>query len=292
MKAPRSDTSLKLRRDNKMKKIGFIDYYLSEWHANNYPAWIKGACEKLGADYKVCYAYGELEVSPVDGVTGAEWCEKNDVEKCESIEEVCEKSDVVLVLCPSNPEKHLEYAKKVLPYGKRTYIDKTFTPDYAQAEEIFNIGKKYNTPFFSTSALRYAKELDEFEKLGKNRVFIITGGGGSFEEYCVHQIEMLVKLTDSKAKNVEVRTQNGGKTVLCTVYFENGDIGNLTYAPSLGFTVSGQDESSNGFTRGMSDGYFQSLIEDIINFYETGKASFEPWQTLECMRIREMLLKA
>ena len=24
-----------------MKTIGFIDYYLDEWHANNYPAWIR-----------------------------------------------------------------------------------------------------------------------------------------------------------------------------------------------------------------------------------------------------------
>ena len=24
-------------------KIGFIDYYLDEWHANKYPAWIKEA---------------------------------------------------------------------------------------------------------------------------------------------------------------------------------------------------------------------------------------------------------
>ena len=32
-----------------MIKVGFIDYYLDEWHANNYPAWIKAAAEKLGA---------------------------------------------------------------------------------------------------------------------------------------------------------------------------------------------------------------------------------------------------
>ena len=36
-----------------MKKIGFVDYYISEWHANNYPTWIKEACEKLGTEYKV-----------------------------------------------------------------------------------------------------------------------------------------------------------------------------------------------------------------------------------------------
>lgn len=23
-----------------MKKIGFVDYFLDEWHANNYPVWI------------------------------------------------------------------------------------------------------------------------------------------------------------------------------------------------------------------------------------------------------------
>ena len=29
-----------------MGKIGFIDYYISEWHANNYPAWLKQANEE------------------------------------------------------------------------------------------------------------------------------------------------------------------------------------------------------------------------------------------------------
>ena len=51
-----------------MKKIGFVDYYISEWHANNYPAWIKSACEELGADYQVAYAWAEEYVSPVDGI--------------------------------------------------------------------------------------------------------------------------------------------------------------------------------------------------------------------------------
>ena len=40
-----------------MKKIGFIDYYLSEWHANNYPDFIK----KLTDDYEVAYAWAEKD---------------------------------------------------------------------------------------------------------------------------------------------------------------------------------------------------------------------------------------
>jgi hypothetical protein len=39
-----------------MKKIGFVDYYISEWHANNYPKWIEEACKKLGVEYKIAYA--------------------------------------------------------------------------------------------------------------------------------------------------------------------------------------------------------------------------------------------
>ena len=125
-----------------MKTIGFIDLYLSEWHANNYPEWIRQACEKSGDDFVVKYAWAEEDVSPVDGVTTDEWCEKYGVEKCNSIAEVCEKADYILVLAPSNPETHLRYAKEVLKYKKNTYIDKTFAPDYATAKEIFDIAKK------------------------------------------------------------------------------------------------------------------------------------------------------
>lgn len=31
-----------------MKKIGFADYRIDEWHANHYPEWIKNASETLG----------------------------------------------------------------------------------------------------------------------------------------------------------------------------------------------------------------------------------------------------
>ena len=56
-----------------MKKIGFVDYYISEWHANNYPAWFKEANEKLGFDYEVAYFWAEKDLSPVDNVTSSQW---------------------------------------------------------------------------------------------------------------------------------------------------------------------------------------------------------------------------
>ena len=137
-----------------MKKIGFVDYYISEWHANNYPAWIANACQKLGADYEVAYAWAELDVSPKYGETTAQWCEQKGVIQCNTLAELCEKSDVIVILAPTDPQTHLKYATEVLKYGKRTYIDKTFAPDLATAQQIFALGKKYNTPFFTSSARR------------------------------------------------------------------------------------------------------------------------------------------
>ena len=116
-----------------MKKIGFVDYYISEWHANNYPAWIKEASDKLGLEYEVAYAWAEDYVSLYDSRNTDEWCKTFGVLRCETIAELCEKSDFIVILAPSDPEKHLEYASEVLKYGKRTYIDKTFAPDYKTA---------------------------------------------------------------------------------------------------------------------------------------------------------------
>ena len=55
-----------------MKKIGFIDNFLSEWHANNYPGMICGNERAKALGLEVCYAYAKTDVSPYDGVTPAE----------------------------------------------------------------------------------------------------------------------------------------------------------------------------------------------------------------------------
>ena len=168
-----------------MKSIGFVDYYISEWHANNYPQWIKEMSEKCGTEFYVKCAWAEEYVSPVDGRNTDEWCKEFGVEKCDTIEELCEKCDYILVLSPSNPEKHLGYAKEVLKYKKNTYIDKTFAECYESAKAIFATAEEYGTKFFSTSALRYATELDEISGC-KN--IITCGGGGNIAEYIIHQI--------------------------------------------------------------------------------------------------------
>ena len=158
-----------------MKTIGFADYFLDEWHANNYPAWFKELSEKAGKDFVVKYAWAEID-HPAGGRTTDAWCKDFGVERCNTLEELCEKADYIVVLAPSNPEKHFGYAETVLKYKKNTYIDKTFAPDYATAQAIFALGEKYGTKFFSSSALRYADELTAYA--GKAKAVSTLGGGG------------------------------------------------------------------------------------------------------------------
>lgn len=269
-----------------MKRIGFVDYYISEWHADNYPAWFEDVNQKLGLDYKLSYAWAEEDVSPISGETTDAWCARMGVERCQTIEELCEKSDVIVVLAPSNPEKHLQYAKAVLPYGKRTYIDKTFAPDLATAKKIFAIAAKYNTPFFSSSALRYAEELVDFA--GSNNI-ILTGGGRSLEEYSIHLIEMAVSLLKNPAKCAML--ERLGEQRICHIVSENGSKAAILYSPAMDYSVTAEKADGTLTHHEITSAFFMNLIADMINFFETGCASFNSEETLEVMRLRDGILK-
>ena len=273
-----------------MKKIGFIDYYLSEWHAKVYPGWIKEICEAKGLDFCVAYAYAEKDVSPVDGLTTNDWCKEFGVEKCDTIDELCEKSDYILVLAPSNPETHLRYAEAVLKYGKNTYIDKTFAPDAATAKKIFELGEKYNTKFFSTSALRYADELKDFK--GKCDAATVFGGGSNLPEYIIHQVEILVCLMGMGAK--ELRVERSANQYLIRVKYDGDKTANIVYSDDYGIPTSfvpHTAEKGSAYYQAKSP-FFKNLLADILEFYQTGKVPFDPKETMEVMKIREAIIKA
>ena len=268
-----------------MKTIGFIDYFLNEWHANEYPKMIRAYNEKNGTDYQVKYAWEET--SALGGMTTEEWCEKYGAQPCASIEEVCEKSDFVVVLAPSNPEKHLAYAKAVFACGKNPYIDKTFAPDYATAKEIFDLANEYGVQFFSSSALRYASELNAY--MGTANTVFTTGGGSNFDEYIIHQIEMAVKCLGVGAEQVRY-TKNADQEWV-EVAYANGKVAKMMFAPCMPFAVTVADENGSNYLP-IESAFFDGLIADILHFFATGEKSFDGAQTLEVIKIREGAIQA
>ena len=273
-----------------MKTIGFVDFYLSEWHANNYPGWIAEACKADGLEYQVAYGWAEEYVSPVYGKNTDQWCAEFGVQKCDTLAELCEKSDVIVVLAPSNPEKHLGYANEVLKYGKRTYIDKTFAPDLRAAKTIFDLAEQHGTPFFSSSALRYAEELSQCEHC---RQMLTTGSGSNMAEYVIHQIEMIVKKLGIGAE--KIRAEQYGQQLYFHIAYGDDRTATMIFARSLPFTVylsDGDPKGERPVYTPVTSQYFNGLIRDMLRFFETGETSFDAAQTLEIMRIREGALLA
>ena len=268
-----------------MKTIGFIDYFLNEWHANEYPKMIRAYNEKNGTDYQVKYAWGEMAAP--NGMTTEEWCAQYEAQPCASIEEVCEKSDFVIVLAPSNPEKHLAYAKAVFACGKNPYIDKTFAPDYATAKAIFDLANEYGVQFFSSSALRYADELNAY--MGTANTIFTTGGGSNFDEYIIHQIEMVVKCLGVGAEQVRY-TKNADQEWV-EVAYANGKVAKMMFAPCMPFAVTVADEKGSNYLP-IESAFFDGLIADILHFFATGEKSFDGAQTLEVIKIREGAIQA
>jgi len=271
------------------KKIGFIDLHIDEWHANNYPAWFAAA--QRAAEFELGYAWEE---SPnPDGKPLAEWCKQFNMTPAKDIAEVIEKSDAICVLAPSNPEAHARLADLPLRAGKPLYIDKTFAPDRATAEGFFALAEKHGTPLMSSSALRYGEELVKTlaEKFADEKPLFMstTGGGSSFQEYSIHQIEMIVTALGTGAKSV---TRLDCGTSFFTIKYADGIRGaSMHYNPNFGFYGTLSKKSGTALVLDGSR-MFEHLLDHILDFYSTGVSPIPKEQTLEVAAIREAALKA
>lgn len=267
-----------------MKKIGFIDYYLDEWHANNYPAWIEKASN---GEYKVTYAYGEI-ASPLGGRTTEQWCADMGVEQCATIDELIEKSDCIILLSPDNPEMHWPLCQKPLRTGKRIYVDKTFAPSAEIARGLFAIAEESGTPMFSSSALRFSKELNALPK--KDAQFILLSGPGKPENYLIHQIEPMVAVLKAKAKRVLYTGSDVSASY--TVEFEGGKVGfaHLLVEGLFAATVRFADGEICAFPDATET--FDNQIVSILHFFETGEVPVDKNETIIIAEILEAAHKA
>lgn len=264
-----------------MKKIGFIDYFLDEWHANNYPEFIKN---QANGRYEVAYAYGKID-SPVGGMTNKAWSEKYNVPLCDSIEEVIEKSDVLIVLSPNNPEMHLELTDLALRSGKPVYVDKTFAPDKDTAIKIFENAEKHNTKCFSSSALRFSSELKDIDT--DNIFKIYSEGPGTYDMYSIHQIEPIMSLMKCRAKSVMALSDKEHPSLL--IKFEDGRLVQMhhrTYSGDGKFRITVCDENNKAQIYPIRSDFFALFIDAMIEFFDTGVIPVPKEQTIDVIAVR------
>ena len=257
-----------------MKKIGFIDLFIDEWHANNYPNWFRTA--PRASEFELGNAWEE---KPLDGRRPLEkWCADFNMTPARSIEEVIEKSDCLCVLAPANPEVHERLADLPLRSGKPLYIDKPFADSKAAAERIFALAEKHGTPLMSSSALRYGDELISGKlQAMQPTLFSTTGGGRSFDEYGIHQLEMIVSVMGADVR--EMKLTGDGEKLLVSLKYASGKLAQMAYTPSMPFTVTASNRETTEIYPAIHH-TFQNLIAAMMEFFATGKSPIPKEQTI------------
>lgn len=270
-------------------KIGFVDYYLDEWHANNYPALLKKFSD---GEIEVAYAFAEIDAP--SGVTTDAWCKKYGVKRCNSIEELTELSDGIVVLSPDNCERHEELCKIPLASGKPCYVDKTFADDKATAERIFKNADEHNTPCYSTSSMRYCTELEGIDKTGIEAISAwgsAMGPNRGYDIYAVHHIELIVMLMGVGAKKVMV-TYSGDDFYSMNIIFKDGRTAVFSSFRKGSPVMMNIASSTKNIIIKLESDFVTPFIKEMIRFFKTRKVRVPHEETVHIMAIREAGFKA
>ena len=266
-------------------KLGLVDYFLDEFHANYYPEWIK---EASGGEITAVYAYAEIN-SPKGGLTTDEWCAKYGIERVSSIEELVEKSDGIIVLSPDNPERHEELCRLPLQSGKPVYVDKTFAETKEIAERIFAAAVKHGTPCYSSSALRYATEYADIDRSQIEN--IVSRGPGSVETYTIHQLEPIIALMGPDIARVVFTGTKKWPAYVCE--FADGrkaSVSHHSYECPFGMAIDFKDGTTKVIE--VKSDFFKNFIAEMVDFFRTGKIKVPHEETIAVIASIEAAVKA
>lgn len=273
------------------KRIGFVDYKLDNFHANVFLKSYRTQLKDRGATVAGCMA--------LDEDAGRAWAKKNDLPYFDDPAQLNGAVDCYMILSPSNPEKHLELCQRVFQFGKPTYVDKTFAPDLATAQTIFDLADKHNVAVQTTSALRYTN-VQEHARGRSVRHITAWGGGSSFEEYAIHPVEIaisvmgphatsLMRRGDAKYSQLLLNFDSGGDGAANNS--AGGDNGhrsatiNVFATEGTPFASALTDEKGTKLIEVETSKLFVDTAAAILDFFEAGKPNIDRAESLAVRRI-------
>jgi predicted dehydrogenase len=248
------------------------------------------------AGFRIVAAYpkGSSDIkSSYERIPGyIEEVKKYDVEITNSIEELIQKVDFVL-LETNDGKIHLEQALPVFKAGKRMFIDKPIAASLEHAIAIFDASTHYKVPVFSSSSLRYMPGIKDVAegKIGK-----VTGADTfspcSLEPshpdlfwYGIHGVEALIAVMGTGCKTV-TRVSTVDTDVVAGIW-NDGRIGTFRGTRSgqhgYGGTAFGEKGS---MSLGTYAGYDPLLIK-ILEFFKTGIEPVNREETIEIFAIMQ-----
>lgn len=266
-----------------MMKIGLIDYYLDQYHAEYYPKWLK---EVSHGDIQVACAWAKIDKP--DGKPNRLCCEAGGFPLRERMEDVIEECDGLIVMSPDNPEMHEELCALPLASGKPTYVDKTFAVGRAAAQRIIDHANRHHTPFFSTSALRYATEYMALEKDGLSH--LCSRAPGAFSNYGIHSLEPIVCLM---GPDIEKIMFAGTPTAPSFVLrFRDGRSAVMSQSVTWDFSIGANYTDKGPVEVTVHSDFYRNFLDVLTDFFRDGVPRVPAEETLQIMTILEYGAKA
>lgn len=240
--------------------------------------------------FKITAAYpkGSSEIkSSYERIPGyTEEVKKSGVEITGSIDELLSKCDKIL-LETNDGRLHLEQALEVMKAGRLMFIDKPIAASLTDAIAIFNSAAHYKLPVFSSSSLRYGTGTAEIRGGSIGRVMgADTYSPATLERthpdlfwYGIHGVETLYTVMGTGCRSVSgIFTDD---TDFVTGIWEDNRIGTFRGIRKGKTEYGGTAFGEKGISQvGRYNGY-NSLLAEIIKFFQTGVPPVPPEETIE-----------
>ena len=216
------------------------------------------------------------------------------VEIVDSIDELLKKVDVVF-LETNDGRPHLEQAIPVFQAGKPVFIDKPIAGTLTDAVALFDLSRKYKTPMFSSSSLRFSKGAQRLRNGEEGKITkCSTHSPCSLEAthpdlfwYGIHGVETLFTVMGPGCQTVKRTVSNADRDEVVGQWAggREGHFAGVRKGTPKGY--GGTATGKNGEVAvGGYDGYKPLLVE-IAKFFRTGKAPVSEEETLEIYSFME-----
>jgi predicted dehydrogenase len=188
----------------------------------------------------------------------------------------------------------------VFASGKRVFIDKPLAHNLADALKIYELGKKYNAQYFSSSALRFsnvakAARAGEYGKIRGAALISPSplekqGTHNYYTWYGIHGFEPLVAIMGMGVEKVSCFRNETDDVINAT--WKDGRMGELRLMRQSwiysGYVLPEKPKDRKNPII-VYDGYqgYQPLVKEIIQFFKTGVPPVTPEETIEIMALME-----
>lgn len=200
------------------------------------------------------------------------------------------ETDLVLVVDDTGGgANHVPLARPFVKAGVATFVDKPMAVDVGEARSLFEVAASSGTPVTSSSALRFAREIEEnraeLQAVGQLSS-VVSVGPGEWYYYGVHAVEQLYAVA------------GGGVEWVQRTAFPDRDVAVLSYTDGPTAVVETLRDAAYTFhlTAYGKDGLHAVRIADFGAFYtrqlaaavemaRTGNPPISPAETLELLAV-------